>query len=121
MTPGALVVLAAGVHLAPLHVAGLLGQSQAAWEYVAQGLEAALLWLMLAAASRLAIVQAVAAWGAAEGGMRAGCRLAFPMDRAPPLQPGQNLCDAATGMPATLVSLGLAAAVVVVLDCTRRQ
>lgn len=117
--PGPLIVLAAVVHLAPLHIAALLRQSQAAWEYVGQGLESAVLWLIVAAMSRGIAMQAVAAWGATEGAMRATCRLAFPMDKAPPKVPGQNLCDIATGHPATLVSLVLAAAAVVALDCTR--
>lgn len=105
MNPGALVLLAAGAHLAPLHIASALGQSHAAWEYVAYAVEAAVLWLLVAACSRLVLVQAAAAWGAMEAAQRAGCRLAFPMDQKPQLLPGQNLCDAATGMPMTWVSV----------------
>lgn len=31
------------------------------------------------------------------------CRLAFPLDKAPVLKEGQNLCDAATGLPLSLI------------------
>ncbi len=119
MTPAALVVLAAGAHLAPLPVSSVLGHSQAAWEYVAFGIESAMLWLVVGAMSRLLIVQAVAAWGAFEGAQRAACRLALPMDAPPKLPAGMNLCDVATGLPMSLLSLAFAAVVVLLIDLTR--
>jgi len=105
---GALLLLAGVAHLAPMHIAALLAQSQAAWEYVGYAVESAVLWLLLAAFTRTMAIQAVAAWGAMEAAQRAGCRLALPMDRAPSLQAGQNLCDAATGLPMTYVSAAAA-------------
>jgi hypothetical protein len=96
--------------------------SQAAWESAMYGLEAALLWL---AARRIVFgrvpVQAVAAYGAMEGAQRAACRLAFPMDRPPPkLNPGENLCDRASGMPASWASLMAASLVVMQIAGSRR-
>lgn len=121
MNPGGLVVVAAAAHLAPLHIASLLQDSHAAWEYVMFGLEAMFLWLAVASMTTVFAIQAAAIWGATEGAMRATCRLAFPMDRPPPKVPGQNLCDIATGLPASLLTLILAAAAVVVIDTTRRR
>lgn len=105
---GWMAALLAVAHLLPEHLARWLGHSQAAWEFVVFGLEAAVLWLIVGAAARWVSVQAVAAWGAMEGGMRAGCRLALPMDRPPRLGDGQNLCDVATGLPASWASLAAA-------------
>lgn len=72
------------------------------------GFEAAVLWLVIGAGARWVSLQAVAAWGATEGGMRAMCRLALPMDRPPVLPAGRNLCDVVTGLPASWVSLAAA-------------
>lgn len=103
-----LAALLAAVHLLPEHLAELLGHSQKAWESVAYGLEAAILWLVIGAGARWVSLQAVAAWGATEGGMRAMCRVALPMDRAPLLPAGRNLCDVVTGLPASWFSLAAA-------------
>jgi hypothetical protein len=87
---------------------------------VAQGVEAAALWVGMAMLVRSLAVHAVAAYGAMEGAQRAGCRLALPMDRAPSLAPGQTLCDAATGLPMSLFSLMAAMVVIVVADTAKR-
>lgn len=103
-----LAALLAAVHLLPEHLSNWLDHSQKAWEAVAYGLEAAMLWLYVGAAARMVSLQAVAAWGATEGGMRSICRVAFPMDRPPSVPAGSNLCDVATGWPASLFSLAAA-------------
>lgn len=116
-----LMVVAVMAHLAPEHVARALDHSQAAWESAMYGLEAAVLWLAVGAVFSSVPVQAVAAYGAMEGAQRAACRLAFPMDRPPPkLGPGENLCDRASGMPASWASLMAASLVVMQLAGNRR-
>lgn len=105
---GWLAALLALTHLAPEHLARALGHSHAAWEYVLYAAEAAVLWLIVGAGAHLIAVKAAAAWGATEGGMRALCRVALPMDRPPALPPGSNLCDVATGLPASWLSLAAA-------------
>lgn len=116
-----LMFSAALAHLAPEHIASAMEHSQAAWESALYGLEAALLWLALGASVAVIPVQAVAAYGAMEGAQRAACRLAFPMDRPPPkLNPGENLCDRASGMPASWASLMAASLVVMQIAGSRR-
>jgi hypothetical protein len=105
---GWLAALLALVHLAPQHLARALGHSHAAWEYVLYATEAAVLWLIVGAGVHMVALKAAAAWGATEGGMRALCRVALPMDRPPSLPPGSNLCDVATGLPASWFSLAAA-------------
>lgn len=112
-----LASLLAAVHLLPEHLARLFGQSQKAWEYVAYGFEAAILWLIVGSMTRTIGVQMVAAWGAAEGGMRGICRLTLPMDHAPNMSAGQNLCDAVTVLPASWVSL----AAVLLVACVAQE
>jgi hypothetical protein len=104
----ALLMLAALAHLAPDVLAAVGGGSVRAWEYVAGGAELACLYAAVGFFLRHWTVTPVAAWGAAEGLQRAGCRLAFPMDRAPQLAEGQTLCTAATGMPTGWVGLAVA-------------
>lgn len=72
------------------------------------GLESAILWLIVGAGARWVSLQAVAAWGATEGGMRALCRVSLPMDRPPVLPAGRNLCDVVTNLPASWFSLAAA-------------
>ena len=120
MSPHALLVLALVAHLMPEHLADLTGQSHAAWHYVAYGIEAGVLWLIVGVSTSSIAVQAVAAYGAMEGAQRAACRLALPMDRAPHIPDGQTLCDVATGLPMSLSSLIAAAVIVVVADISRR-
>lgn len=100
---GALVLLVV-VHLLPEWLAAAGVGTQAALEYIAYGVESAVLWvvaLVLAQGS----LRYVVAWGIAESVARAGCRAALPLDHAPVLQPGQTLCDAAAGWPVGLLSL----------------
>ena len=117
MSAEALLLIVAAVHLAPLHVAGLTGGSHAAWETVGFGVESFILWAwvgMTRAALDL-VARAISTWAAGESMQRAACRLMLPMDRKPALGPGQNLCDAATGLPVSLISLAALAIVVMVL------
>lgn len=100
----ACAMLLLAVHLLPEHLAATGLGTQAALEYIAYGIESAALWgaaLVLAPGP----LRYVAAWGIAESAARAGCRAALPLDRAPALQPGQTLCDAAAGWPVSLLSL----------------
>lgn len=98
-----LLILAALTNLGPELVAGLTGGSVRAWEYVAQGAQAAALWLMVMALllpyprARLPAV-AICAYGAAEAALRPACRLSFPMDRPPSVPAPEGLC-AAAGWP----------------------
>lgn len=98
------LMLLAGAHLLPEHLSAAGLGTQAALEFIAYGVESSALWgavLMLACGP----MRYVAAWGLAESLARAGCRAALPLDRAPGLQPGQMLCDAAAGWPVSLLSL----------------
>lgn len=100
-----LACLAALVYFLPEHVAAMLGQSQAAWEYVAYGVEAALLWLAVGLSVRGFPLRFVSLFGFFEAMQRPVCRLCFPMDRAPKLPQGQTLCDVALSLPTILVSV----------------
>ncbi len=101
-----LLILAALTNLGPELVATLTGGSIRAWEYVAEGVQAAALWLvvlvLLVLTARHPLVRSVAAavcsYGAAEAALRPACRLAFPMDRPPNVPAPEGLC-AAAGWP----------------------
>lgn len=108
MTP-ALLILAALVYLLPEHMPGLVGGTHGAWETVAYGIEAAIVWALLGLLKPRAAW--VCAWACCEALQRAGCRLALPMDRPPRLADGQTVCEAATGLPLGWVSLLCAAGV----------
>jgi hypothetical protein len=107
MNAALLLIVAVIATAVPDRLADLLGHSRAAWFYIMHGVEATALWIIIGAAAHPA-VQAVSAYGAMEGAMRAMCRLALPMDRAPNLPAGQNICDVAFGVPATWLSIGAA-------------
>lgn len=120
MIPHAMLVLVLLVHLAPEHLAEMLGHSQAAWAYVAYGVESAVLWVLVALVFRSPSILAIGAFGAMESAQRAACRLALPMDKPPALGPGQTVCDAATGLPISVASLLAAFVVIVVADVEKR-
>lgn len=92
-----LVALVALAHFGPELLALVVGGTVAAWDYCLQGVQAAALWLGLAALSGGALVRAVSAWGAFESAQRPVCRAMFPMDRAVRLPEGVTLCEAAFG------------------------
>ncbi len=105
MIPG-LVLVAALASLAPPLFASWFGGTVGAWYYVGYGLEATALWLALALIGKGPYrwaLWAVCAYGIFEAIQRWGCRLMLPMDKAPNLPPGVNLCDAA-GLPLTVLS-----------------
>ncbi len=102
----ALLLFGAAVHFGPEHLADAGLGSRGALEYVAYGAEATVAWLLVALAWRRSTVGLVALWLAAESALRAGCRLALPMDR-PPAGAG-TLCERATGSDLT-AWLGIAA------------
>lgn len=104
-----MLCVAALANVLPDAVASLLGHSRAAWAYVLQGVEASILWLAAASLMPAGIyylaAQPVAAYGAIEGSLRAVCRVSLPMDRAPRVPSGENLCDAVFGWPVSWLSL----------------
>lgn len=111
----ALLLLLAGVHLAPDLLAAALGDSPAAWQYVAYGVEATVLWGVVACKTPPHIhmqfgvpVWPAALWGISEGMQRACCRPMLPMDRPPDMPPGTQLCEAAFGRPWGMAGLWLA-------------
>jgi hypothetical protein len=86
-----------------------------AWHLVFRAFEAALLYLIVWSLVpwRPAFVRCgaslVCAWGALESLQIAVCRLQFPMDRKPPSTPlYTGMCDAATGWPIYMLTIGLA-------------
>lgn len=99
-----LLLVAAVAYLLPEHVS-MLGGTQAAWEYVAYGLESAALWLVVGLTVKQLAVRCVALWAMFEAVQRPVCRLVFPMDRPPEIPQGQNLCDAALGLPLSFLSV----------------
>jgi hypothetical protein len=107
------LLLLVAVHIVPGVLAAAHVGTPAALDYIAAGVEASALWGAVLVLAR-GPLRYVAAWGLAESLERAGCRALLPLDRAPVLAAGQNLCDAASGMPISLLSLvaalGLAAA-----------
>lgn len=111
-----LVCLAVLVHFAPEHLAEWLHQSQAAWEVVAYGTEAALLWLIVGLMVSSMPARFVALWAFFESAQRPVCRLALPMDRAPRLAEGQTLCDAALGINTAWLSVPAALFVVAIVQ-----
>ena len=118
----ALLMLAAGANFAPEHLAHYFGGKQSAWESVMFGFEAAALWVVGFVLSTGIAWRAVCAWGAFEALQRPVCRLAFPMDRAPPqLAPGQNLCDVAYQIPMSWVSVIAALFVACLLQEARHE
>lgn len=94
--------------VAPTAMPALLGGTPAAWAYVANGAEAAALWAFAFLLVTRFEARLICAWAMFEALQRPTCRLAFPMDQPPKLDAGQNLCDAAFGLPMTTLSLLLA-------------
>lgn len=110
-------------HLFPGVLAAILTQSQAAWEYVGYGLESAGLWAFIGAEllkvsnnTQVFPLGMITLLGYFESAQRPICRLALPMDQAPELLPNQNLCDAAIGLPMSIISLGAALLVACLLQ-----
>jgi hypothetical protein len=90
-------------HYAPAFMSWALGGTVAAWDYVTQGAQAAALWSLVASGAGHVLARGVCALGVFESMQRPICRAMFPMDRSPQTG-GQNLCDAALGVPVTLVN-----------------
>ena len=97
-----LLIVAALISLAPV-LLPYLGGSEGAWQYVADGISAALAWGWLSTRST-GMTCAAAVFLAVEGLERAGCRLAWPMG-SKPATGGQSLCEAAIGLPDEWLSL----------------
>lgn len=104
----ALLVLVAVVHFAPEHIAAATGASQTALEYVFRGAQGAVLFGAVAIAFRSIIVALPCSWGGVESAAQPMCRLAFPMDRPPPVPRNVNLCTAAFGEGTALAGLMMA-------------
>ena len=134
--PLALVGLAVWSSFAAEVAEGLGWGPQGAWEVVTYGIEAAALWLPwcvimclvpadggLARRSAIWLGRSASWWGFLEALMRAVCRPMFPMAYAPQTG-GQDMCDAATGLPVSMLSiavaLGLAGGVQILADAIRR-
>ena len=108
------------------------------WDYfaavaVTNGVEVAILWALLAIRLSAQHVgpslsdragawcaRCACWWCAIEGCERAGCRLAFDMT-VPPPRSDVNICDIATGLPMTWVSIAAAVALAcLAIESTRR-
>lgn len=100
-----LVVLVIAVNFLPEAIAAAGWGTRAAWEFVAYGAEAAALWGIVLQHAPSLPLKFAAAYGFVEAAERPLCRLSFPMTRAPALAPDQTLCDAATGLPISLLSV----------------
>ena len=99
------LLLLACVHFLPDALPMIVGGTRAAWFYVTSGAEAAVLWALAFIVLRGFYLRCIAAWGLFEAAQRPVCRLAFPMDHPPDLKDGENLCDAAFGLPMSLLSV----------------
>lgn len=115
-----LLPIAAVALFLPDAMVSVFGGTRAAWFYVSSGIESAALWAYVASSTSLLWVQAIALWGFFEAMQRPVCRLAFPMDRPVSLQSGQNLCDAATGLPMSWISVFAALFLAAVVQELRR-
>lgn len=104
----ALLLAAAAAYFLPEVLPTLVGGTASAWAYVTTGMEAAFLWALAFLLVRRFECRLIAAWGLFEALQRPVCRLAFPMDHPPHLAEGQNLCDAAFGLPLSALSVLLA-------------
>lgn len=94
MSIPALLLIAAVAHLAPDHIADLLGQSPAAWEYVLRGIEGVSLWGIAGAHYKSPEAISIASYGMWESAQLTACRVSHPMQHAPILEQGQGLCSA---------------------------
>lgn len=122
MTAPALLLLVVLVQFAPEHLADALHQSAAAWGYVAGGVQAAALWLIVLVLVPDWTARAVAAYGAVESALQPACRLAFDMAVPPPRPlPGQNLCDIAAGQDLSWLSIAAACGVAVYVRRAQHQ
>ena len=98
-----LMLLAALANIGPELATWATDGSLRAWEYAAEGTQAAALWLIVLVLllpyrrARLPAA-AVCAYGATEAALRPICRLMFPMDRPPAVPAPEGLC-AAAGLP----------------------
>lgn len=108
----AMLAAAVAATFLPEALAACLGGTVAAWFYAMSGVEAAALWAAACAwvcatqrGHELITGRAVCAWAVFESMQRPICRLVFPMDRPPKIPEGKNLCDVATGLPMSLVSV----------------
>ena len=118
-----LLLVAALAHLTPAALSAYLGGTEAAWQYACYGVEATALWLCVAHSLRGGFRlpgAAVCAYGVFESVQRPACRLLLPMDRAPNLPDGVNLCDAA-GVSMTVLSPIAIALVATVVAATNSR
>lgn len=100
----ALLLAAAASAFGPEALSYAGAGSNAAWQYVAGGIESSALWALVLLTRRDWCQRAIAAWAIAEALQRPVCRLAFDMHAAPDLG-GRTLCEAATGLPAGSISV----------------
>lgn len=127
MLPACLVAMVALVAFGPEAISAAGYGTQGAWEVVAHGLEAAVLWLPylwvfaitrsgpgMARWLSVWTARGACSWALLEALMRAACRPAFSMHRPPPVS--ADLCTAATGWP---VSTWSAAAALVLAVCVQ--
>ena len=99
-----------------------LGGTVQAWAYVAHGIEAAVLWLLLPYGHSFTRAEKlVCLFGLWMAVGRPIGRAMFPMDKAPPLKPGENLLDAATGFPVSALTPILLCWVIYAVACEIAQ
>lgn len=106
MIPGLLLIAALSALAYQLMSWAGVGSAKA-WAYVGYGVESMALWLAVAVQHRKGphrwAMWAVCSLGVFMALQRSACRLMFPMDKAPKLPEGVNLCDAA-GLPLTALA-----------------
>lgn len=110
----ALLLLVALAHFGPEHIAPAIGASETAVEYVLRGVQGFALFTAVAILAQTRLVALACGWGGVETAAQPMCRLAFPMDRPPPVPRDVGLCTAAYGESAGLLGLMLALAIVTV-------
>jgi hypothetical protein len=94
--PAALLLLGGAVHILPEHLADAGVGTQQALEYIGYGFDSMVSWLLVVVLLSRTAAWPVALWLAFESFLRGACRLALPLNVAPPRD--ASLCSTAFGL-----------------------